>query len=112
MTATPPAWQILQQALLQRRPVRLSYHGRERTVSPHALGWKNNRPMLLAYQAAADTTTTPDPLKQWRNFLVDEIDHITAPDPTNRWETANNYNPDQPFNTIDQVHLAITNPHG
>ncbi|MGI8751861.1 MAG: WYL domain-containing protein [Acidimicrobiales bacterium] len=56
-TARPPAWDILEQALRQRRPVRLTYHGRQRTVCPHALGWKNSRAMVLAYQIGGQTST-------------------------------------------------------
>ena len=52
ISARPPAWDTLEAALRQRRPVRLTYHGRQRTVCPHALGWKNNKAMLLAYQTA------------------------------------------------------------
>lgn len=56
-----PAWATLEHALRQRRPVQLSYHGRERTVCPHALGWKNNKAMLLAYQTGGHTGTERRP---------------------------------------------------
>ena len=53
VAATPPAWAALEDAMRRRRPVEIAYHGRRRTVSPHALGWKDGRAMLLAYQSAA-----------------------------------------------------------
>jgi hypothetical protein len=112
MTAAtlPTAWPALETALRQRRPVQVTYHGRERLVSPHALGWKHGRPMLLAYQAADYSTATPptDPRKQWRNMFIDQIEQIEAADPASPWETADNYNPAHPFNSIDQLHIAIT----
>lgn len=37
----PPAWAVLAQALIQRRPVQARYHDRQRNLCPHALGWKN-----------------------------------------------------------------------
>jgi hypothetical protein len=110
MTTTgPAAWAALDTAIRQRRPVQLTYHGKVRLVSPHALGWKNGRPMLLAYQAADYSTPTPptDPRKQWRNMFTDQIEQIEAADPASRWETADNYNPSHPFNSIDQLSIAI-----
>lgn len=113
MTTTvtpPPAWDTLEAALRQRRPVQLSYHGRPRTVCPHALGWKNNKPMLLAYQTHGHTSddAPTDPRKQWRNLFVDEIHDAAFADPDTTWETADNYNPAHPFNTIDQLAIAVT----
>ncbi|MGH8993958.1 MAG: WYL domain-containing protein [Acidimicrobiia bacterium] len=111
ITAVPaPTWDILEEALRQRRPVRLTYHGRQRIVCPHALGWKNNRAMLLAYQTAEHTSTgaTPDdPTKRWRNLFVDDIDHAALAQ-ASRWETADNYNAAHPFNAIDQLAIAVT----
>jgi hypothetical protein len=106
----PPAWDILESALRQRRAVQLSYHGRWRTVCPHALGWKNNKAMLLAYQTAepAPTQHQPaDPQKQWRNLFVEEIADAGIADPAINWETAENYNPINPFNAIDELVIAI-----
>ncbi len=109
--AQPPAWDTLEAALRQRRPVLLSYHGRRRIVCPHALGWKNNKAMLLAYQTAGHTGTQDqpaDPRKQWRNLFVDEIADAVFADPAaTTWETADNYNASHPFNAIDQLAIAI-----
>lgn len=113
MTTTsgpPTAWATLEAALRQRRPVLLSYHRKQRLVCPHALGWKNDRPMLLAYQTGGETTagTLPaDPRKRWRCLFIDEVDSIAAVDPTSAWATANNYNPAHPFHVIDKVTVAI-----
>jgi hypothetical protein len=109
-TTLPAAWAALETALRQRRPVQLTYHGRDRLVSPHALGWKNGQPMLLAYQTPHDGTATPpaDPRKQWRNMFVDQIEQMQPADPASKWETADNYNPSQPFNSIDHLSIAIT----
>ena len=113
MTTTSPlpaAWAALEAALHQRRPVSVSYHGRQRLLCPHALGWKNNRPMLLAYQNGGQTsaaTLSADPRKRWRCMFVDDIDEVVAAEPAT-WATADNYNTTHPFNTIDEVTIAIT----
>ncbi len=101
-------WASLERALHQRRPVHIAYHDRQRLVCPHALGWKNHRPMLLAYQADGLTSTgTADPHKRWRCMFIDEIDNVGPADPTMPWRTADNYNPSRPFNVIDHVAVAI-----
>lgn len=109
--ALPAAWGPIEAALRQRRPVRLAYHGKRRLVCPHALGWKNDRPMLLAYQTGGQTTTgtlPADPRKRWRCLFVDEVDSVAAADSTSAWATADNYNPSHPFHVIDEVTVAIT----
>lgn len=109
--ALPMAWATLEAALCQRRPVLLSYHGKQRLVCPHALGWKNDRPMVLAYQTGGQTTagTLPaDPRVRWRCLFVDEIDQVGAAAPAGAWGSADNYNPSHPFHVIDEVAVAIT----
>jgi predicted DNA-binding transcriptional regulator YafY len=109
--ARRPAWDTLEEALRQRRALQITYHGRRRTVSAHALGWKNGKAMLLAYQTSSDTTPpapTVDPTGQWRCFHLDQIEQIDTAEPTTKWATADTYNPARPFNTIDHVAIAIT----
>jgi WYL domain len=106
----PVPWAPLERALRQRRAVQVSYHGRERLVCPHALGWKNHRPLLLGYQVGGQTssgTLPADPRKRWRCMFVDEIDDVVITDSTTRWQTADNYNYRRPFNAIDHVVVAI-----
>ena len=91
------------------RPVAVAYHGRQRIICPHALGWKNARPMLLGYQVGGQTSTgalDADPRKRWRCMYVDEIEQV-HPDRTTPWATAENYNASRPFNTIDQLAVAV-----
>jgi hypothetical protein len=105
----PPAWDSLQQALRQRRAVRVQYHDRQRVICPHAIGWKNHRPLLLAYQADGHTSQAAltDPRKRWRCLYIDEIDDITLADDATPWQTATNYNASQPFPSSVDVVIAI-----
>jgi hypothetical protein len=117
LTALPAAWAPLEAALRQRRPVHVSYHGRHRLICPHALGWKNGRPMVLGYQTGGQTSTgalPADPRRRWRCLFIDEVDQVLAAEPTSPWQTAGNYNSSRPFNTIDEVTVAISSadrPH-
>lgn len=90
-----PGWAALEQALRERRPIRIRYHGHERVVCPHALGWKHGRPKVLAYQTGGTTSQgplPPDPEKRWRSMFVDEIEDVLITD--GAWESAANYSQD------------------
>lgn len=110
-TSLPAAWAVLETALRQRRPVRVSYHGHERLICPHALGWKNGKAMLLGYQTGGHThtgTLPAAPNNRWRNFFVDDIENVATDEATSPWQTADNYNPVHPFNAIDELTVAVT----
>jgi hypothetical protein len=105
----PTAWAALEAALRERRPVRVTYHGHERVLCPHALGWKNGRPMLLGYQAGGWTSTgslDADPRKRWRCLFVDEVGKVVS-EPGKAWAGADNYDPTHPFSSIDDVAVAL-----
>ncbi len=111
MTAAklPDIWAVLEGALRERRPVHVAYHGRRRLLCPHALGWKEGRPMLLGYQTGGQTSSgalPADPRQRWRCLFVDEMDHVLV-DMTAAWGTANNYNPAHPFPAVDEVAVAV-----
>lgn len=113
MTATvaalPTPWAVLEAALRERQAVWLSYHGRRRLICPHALGWHNNRAMVLGYQTGGETSNgalPADPRQRWRVFFVDEADDVEA-DMAAPWETAENYNPAHPFPAVDEILAAV-----
>lgn len=77
--------------------------------APHALGWRNQRALVLGYQVGGQTSTgtlDPDPCKRWRCMFVDEIELVTA-DHAAQWQTPDNYNPARPFNAAVEITLAI-----
>ena len=101
------AWPVLEQALRTRRPVALRYHGHDRIVCPHALGWKDGRARVLSYQVGGGTSTgrlPADPTQRWRYLFIDEIEAATIIDAP--WRTAPNYSP-ATANGIDELVIAI-----
>jgi hypothetical protein len=110
VASLPIAWSPLEAALHERRPVCVSYHGLDRIICPHALGWKNHRAMVLGYQTGGQTSTgalDSDPAKRWRLLFVDEVDRVAVVEPAEAWASATNYNPARPFNAIDVLTLAV-----
>jgi hypothetical protein len=105
-TSRPAAWSVLEQALLQRRPVAVRYQGKDRVLCPHVLGYKNGRPRVLAYQAGGATSKgrlPDDPRQRWRSLLVDEVEDPRLVD--GPWESADNFSTST--NGIDEVAIAI-----
>jgi hypothetical protein len=110
ITLIPTTWAALEAALRERRPVRVTYHGHERVLCPHALGWNKSRPMLLGYQAGGWTSTgtlDADPRKRWRCLFVDEVEKVVS-EAGKAWESAENYDPSHPFSSIDEVAVALS----
>jgi hypothetical protein len=107
MTATPTviptAWNVLHQALDQRRAVRAVYHDRLRVICPHALGWKNGRAKALVYQTAILGPHTHEP-RGWRSLFIDDIHDVALSD--DPWNSAANYTPHT--TGIDTLAVAIT----
>jgi hypothetical protein len=103
----PTAWSVLAQAIDERRAVSARYHGHERLLCPHALGWKNGRAKVLAYQTAGSTSSgllPPASRDRWRSLFVDELeDPMIVSDVL--WDTADNYTPYS--NGIDEVEVLV-----
>jgi hypothetical protein len=97
-------WPLLEHAIINKLVVRARYHGHDRVLSPHALGWKNRRPKLLAYQTDGTTsqgTLPADPCQRWRSMFVDEIEDAAIID--RPWQTATNRS--QHSNGIDELEI-------
>lgn len=96
----PPAWSVLHQALLRKKPVRARYHGHDRILCPHALGWKNGRAKVISFQSGGTTRHGPLPANRddrWRCMFVDEVEDPVMVD--GEWETADNHT--RPSNCLD-----------
>lgn len=101
----PPAWSVLEQALEEKRPVRARYNGIERTLCPHALGWKQGRPKVLSYQSGGTTSRGAlEPGSQaWRSMFIDEIEDLSIAD--GPWKTAPNFSHDS--NCFDILEIVL-----
>lgn len=97
-----PAWAVLEEALVDKRRVRLRYAGHERTVCPHVLGWKNDKAKVLAYQVEGTTSQgllPCDATQRWRSMFLSDIDHAVIVGGS--WQSGPNYSPTH--NGIDRV---------
>lgn len=102
----PPQWEVLRQAIAERKTLKARYHGRDRLLCPHLLGWRNGRAKLLSYQASPATTEhqlAANPRHRWRSMFVDELDELAITD--DPWLTATNYTANAAG--IDIVEVAV-----
>ena len=106
LRSRPPAWNVLEQAVIEKRTVRVNYHGHDRLLCPHLLGWKNGRPKVLCYQSSGTTSEgklNSDPRQRWRLMFVDEMERPVMTD--DEWQTAANYRPGS--KGIDIIELVV-----
>jgi hypothetical protein len=103
----PPAWDVLARALNERRPARARYHGAERVICPHVLGWKAGRAKVLCYQTGGTGHggLPGEPAQGWRSLFVDDIDAAEVLQ-DHDWGTAPNYS--LLTNCVDQIELFVS----
>jgi aminoglycoside phosphotransferase len=103
--ARPKAWVLLELAVMERRRVRLRYHGTDRVVCPHVLGWKNGRAKALLFQVAVtgQGAVADSPREHWRSMFVDEIEDAVVVE--GNWETAENFSLSS--NCVEVVGVAV-----
>ena len=91
---------LLARAIAQREQVIAVYDGKPREFCPHALGSKQDRQHVLAYQFGGGSTTSLPVAGEWRCFAVDGLSDVqTRAGP---WHTATNlFNPQSCLDVID-----------
>ena len=70
----------LKDAIVRKRCVRIFAEGRSREVCPHALGLKDGRPRMLAFQYSGGSASGLAGSGQWRTFFLSEIASATMID--------------------------------
>jgi hypothetical protein len=81
-------YDTLRRAITFKQCVRVLAAGRSRDICPHALGVKDGRPRLLAFQYDGGSTSGLAPGGQWRAFFLHEIAMASPIDGV--WQTGPN----------------------
>ena len=100
------AYDVIHDAVVNRKVIRAIYHAHERVMCPHLLGTKNGRPQALFYQFAGHSSSRLDPdgsMNNWRCMFVDELSNIRSEDGT--WHTAPNHS--RPSTCVDTVDVEV-----
>lgn len=72
----------MRRAIIERHQVVCRYHDHVREVSPHAIGWRDGRPRVIAFQFAGGSESGLPSGGAWRCFDLDGIeDPVARPGP-------------------------------
>jgi hypothetical protein len=81
-------YDTLRSAITYKRCVRVFAQGRSRDICPHALGMKDGKARLLAFQYEGGSVSGLAPGGQWRAFFLHEIADAKIID--GAWQGAHN----------------------
>lgn len=99
-------YRLVLRAILHRQQVIATYRGQRRSMCPHVLGLKNDRPQALFYQFAGGSGTGLErsgSSNNWRCMFLDELEDVEAR--TGKWHTAPNYSRTQVC--VSEMDVAI-----
>jgi hypothetical protein len=81
--------EVLRQAIAMKRCVRVRTAGFSRDICPHALGFKDGSPRVLAFQYDGASVSGLRGAGQWRAFFVHDISAAVPIE--GRWRTGPNF---------------------
>lgn len=98
-------YNLIKQAIIEKKCVTCSYNGYLRKMTPHVIGQKNGTQQALFYQYGGQSSSglSSDPSKNWRCIPVDKIDNLTLNDDT--FQTAHNHSTAQ--TCVDIIDVEI-----
>ena len=102
----PTIYDLVKEAILNKKIVFATYHGYQRVMCPHCLGTKRGREQALFYQFAGESSTklssdgSPD---NWRCLFLDELTNVRIED--GRWHSAPNES--RPNTCVDRVDVEV-----
>lgn len=79
----------VRQAIADKKVLVCTYRGFRRDLCPHALGWKNGRRHLIAFQFGGENSTGLRPGGDWICLSVDDLKDLQMRD--GPWRTAPDY---------------------
>lgn len=72
----PDIFAVLRAAIRDKRPVGAVYHGYYRVLCPHALGRKNRRWHVLAFQIGGESDSGLTPEGEWRCLDLEDLSEV------------------------------------
>ena len=100
------AYDVIHDAIVNKKVIRAIYHARERVMCPHLLGTKGGRYQALFYQFAGHSSSGLEPdgsENNWRCMFLDELSDVHSEDGT--WHTAPNHS--RPSTCVDTVDVEV-----
>lgn len=102
------AYQIIRDAILNKRQIIATYRGHVRELCPHVLGTKNGRAQALFYQFGGESSSGLAPMgsgQNWRCMFIDELEDVHARD--GEWYSAPNHSRPQTCVGVIDVEVSF-----
>jgi hypothetical protein len=101
-------YEIVKDAIQNRKTVTATYHGLIRVMSPHVLGRKRGREQALFYQFAGESKSGLGPdgdPENWRCMFLDELSSVSSSDAKGEWHSAPNHS--RPQTCVDSIDVVV-----
>lgn len=101
-------YDIVRDAILNKKIVTATYRGRKRIMCPHTLGTKRGRPQALFYQFAGESSSGIGPdgdPENWRCMFLDELSDVDSI-ADGGWHTAPNHS--RPQTCVDTIDVEVS----
>jgi hypothetical protein len=100
------AYEIVRDAIVNKKVVAALYNGYERIMCPHCLGTKNGREQALFYQFAGQSSTGLSPEgspNNWRCLFLDQLVNVRSE--AGQWHTAPNHS--RPQTCVGRIDVEV-----
>lgn len=97
------AYQVFRQAVVEKKQVVCTYHGLQREVCPHTLGYTNGREQALTFQFAGKSSSGLPPGGEWRCMKLSEVKSAVLRD--GPWHTAPDHS--RPQTCVKQIDVEV-----
>jgi hypothetical protein len=95
-------YELIRQAIAERKQVHACFDGRARQLCPHAIGWRAGQPRALFFQFDGYSSRGLEPGGDWRCLALDRLTDVSLHE--GAWHTREH---SQPQHCIDDVDLSI-----
>jgi hypothetical protein len=99
----PTNFQILKQAILEKKQVIGSYDGFPCEMCPHVVGLKRGIPNVLSFQFAGGSKTELPPGGEWKCMRVDGLLNLSLRD--GPWHTRDDHS--EPQRCVDEIEIEV-----
>jgi hypothetical protein len=99
------SYQVLRDAIVNKRQVTCTYRGLAREICPHVIGTgKDGHEMVLSYQFGGRSSSGLPSGGEWRCMRVDEMSQVSSR--AGPWHTGDNHS--RPQTCVKDIDVEVT----
>jgi hypothetical protein len=101
---TSSTFELIKQAILEKKLISAVYHERQRDLCPHVLGWKAEHEHALFFQVGGESAKGIESGGSWRCLNLDELSEVEIRE--GEFRTGPGYY-DNPQKCVDTIEVQI-----